>query len=103
MPTYNSLSDAIADMRDRGFVNTFTIQHQQVYCSELSTPIAPEQLTLLEQHRVKAPTSETGQREVYGFKTQDNKLGIMTDTYAEYMPNEFEAILGRCKQQARRA
>lgn len=99
MPTYQTLSDAIADMRARGFVNTFTIQQQQIYCSELSTSIPPEQLTLLERHHVQAPTTTAGQREVYGFRTSDNHLGIMTDAYAEFAPDEFNAMLGRCRQQ----
>jgi len=104
MPTYNTLQDAIADMRARGFVNTFTIQHQQIYCSELSTAIGPEQLTLLEQHHVKAPATIAGQREVYGFRTNDNQLGIMTDAYADIAPEEFDAMLSKCRQQqARRA
>ncbi|NDK56495.1 hypothetical protein [Pontibacter fetidus] len=95
MPTYHTLTDAIADMRARGFVNTFTIQQHQLFCPELSIPILPEHLTLLEQHHVTAPDT-TGHREVYGFRTQDNKLAIMTDTYSEYAPDEFEAIVGRC-------
>ena len=103
MPNYTTLQDAISDMRTRGIVNTFTIQHQQIYCSELSTPINPEQLTLLEQHHVKAPATIAGEREVYGFRTSDNNLGIMTDAYADIAPEEFEAILNRCRQQARRA
>ena len=103
MQTYKTLSDAISDMRDRGFVHTFTIQHEQIFCPELSTPIAPEQLTLLEHHRVQDPNAESGHREVYGFRTYENHLGIMTDTYAEYAPEEFNAMLSRCKLQARRA
>jgi hypothetical protein len=99
MPTNQTLSDAISDMRARGFVNTFTIQHDQIFCSELSTPLAPEQLTLLERHRIQLPAAEKGQREVYGFRTYENQLGIMTDTYAEYAPEEFDAILSRCRQQ----
>ncbi|WP_162427926.1 hypothetical protein [Pontibacter pudoricolor] len=102
MPTYQTLSDAVRDMRARGFVNTFTIQQRQLFCSELSIPVSPAQLTLLEQHHVKAHDT-TGHREIYGFRTMDNKLGIMTDTYAEYAPEEFEAIVGRYLRQAPRA
>ncbi|MBC5774394.1 hypothetical protein H8S95_10005 [Pontibacter sp. KCTC 32443] len=102
MPTYQTLTDAIIDMRARGFVNTFSIQQHQIFCSELSTPFLPEQLTLLERHRVKAQNT-SGQCEIFGFRTHTNDLGLMTDTYAAYDPAEFEAILSRCMQLARRA
>lgn len=103
MQTYKTLSEAISDMRERGFVHTLTIQHEQIFCPELATTIAPEQLTLLERHRVQDPGAENSYREVYGFRTYENHLGIMTDTYAEYAPEEFGAILNRCKLQARSA
>ncbi|MFD2246512.1 hypothetical protein [Pontibacter ruber] len=97
MPVYQTFREAISSMRYRGFVNTFTIQHQRIFCPELDTTISPGQLTLLEQHTVQAPTLE-GQREVYGFRTANNELGIMTDTYATYDPQGFTAIIARCHQ-----
>ncbi|WP_242926442.1 hypothetical protein [Pontibacter vulgaris] len=104
MPSYQTLSEAISAMRERGFVNTFTIQHRQIYCPEQDATFAPEQLTLLEHYEVKAPQTLAGAREVFGFKTANNMLGLMTNAYAEYEPDEFAAILERCNYpSARRA
>lgn len=96
MSRFNNLSEVVSVMRARGFVNTFSIQHQQVYCSELSKSISPSQLTLLERHVVPLPSSQTGEEEVYGFRTDDNQLGIMTNIYAEYDPEGFYAVFRQC-------
>ena len=85
-------------MRARGFVNTFSIQHQRVYCSELSKAISPTQLTLLERHTVPSPSSSSGKEEVYGLRTDDNKLGIMTNVYAEYDSEGFYSVFRQCLQ-----
>lgn len=91
-------------LRARGFVNTFSIQHQQVYCSELSRAIPPNQLTLLERHEVPLPSAQSGHEEVYGFRTDDNQLGIMTNIYAEYDPDGFYTVFRQClKGGAKRA
>lgn len=96
MTRFNNLSEAVNMMRARGFVNTFSIQHQRVYCSELSKAISPTQLTLLERHVVPSPTTQSGDEEVYGFRTDDNQLGIMTNIYAEYDPEGFFSVFRQC-------
>jgi hypothetical protein len=98
MPRYNTINEAISAMRDRGFTNTFSIQHNELYCSELSQAVAPEQLTLIEKHQVGEHGNKSGTHEVYGFRTDDNNLGLMTSTYAEYDPEGFRSIFTRCKQ-----
>ena len=98
MSTFNTLGEAVNALRARGFVNTFSIQHQKVYCSELSKAIPPTQLTLVEKHTVPTPASRTGQEEIYGLRTEDNTLGIMTNIYAEYDPEGFFSVFRQCRQ-----
>ena len=97
MPAYSTFSEAIEAMRERGFVHTFTIQRDEIYCPELSTVIPPEQLTLVEHHQVPSPDAIDGQREIFGFRTNDNLLGLMTSTYAEYDMEGFKSLFTRCK------
>ena len=97
MPTFNTLGEAVQAMRARGFVNTFSIQDQKVYCSELSKAFPPTQLTLVEKYTVPSPALHKGEEEVYGFRTEDNNLGIMTNIYAEYDPEGFISIFRQCR------
>lgn len=97
MPIYHTFREAVCDMRDRGFTHTFSIQNRQLFCSELNSIISPERLTLVEQHHVKIGGTPAEERDVYGFKTDENILGLMTSTYADYDPEGFESIFRRCK------
>lgn len=100
MPTYNTFKEAVCDMRDRGFTCTFSIQNQQLYCPELDATLNPESITLVEQHHVIM--DGTAERDVFGFRTDDNIMGLMTSTYAEYDPEGFNRIFSRCKKQTNR-
>jgi hypothetical protein len=97
MAHFQNLHEAVSSLRARGFVNTFSIQQQHVYCSEQSRKLSPNQLTMLERHVVPSPATQSGQEEIYGFRTDDNQLGIMTNIYAEYDPEGFKSIFGQCR------
>ncbi|RDV13909.1 hypothetical protein DXT99_17800 [Pontibacter diazotrophicus] len=97
MPQYSTFSEAIAAMRDRGYIHTFTIQKGQLFCPELSTTVPPEQLTLIERHEVPSPDTISGTREVFGLRAGDLTLGLMTSTYGEYDAEGFEAVFRRFK------
>ncbi|WP_242921299.1 hypothetical protein [Pontibacter liquoris] len=102
MPAYQTLQEAVSDMRERGFVYTFTIQQGGIFCPDLDTFVAPEHLMLLERYHVAAPNVVTGEREVYGLRTDDNRMGLMTDAYADYDPEAFTALFARCRQPSPR-
>ncbi|MBC5994900.1 hypothetical protein [Pontibacter cellulosilyticus] len=103
MSSYHTFREALSDMRDRGFTHTFSIQNQQLFCPELNAVISPEKLTLVEQHHVTVDGAGSEERDVYGLKTDDNILGLMTSTYAAYDPEGFNNIFSRCrKSQSRR-
>ncbi|WP_161889917.1 hypothetical protein [Pontibacter russatus] len=97
MPAYSTFSEAVEAMRARGYIHTFIIQKGEIYCPELSAAVPPEQLTLVEHHRVPSPDAIEGQREVFGFRTSDGVLGLMTSTYAEYDMDGFKKVFTRCK------
>ena len=98
MPVYNTFREAVSAMRDHGFTYTFSFQNQQIYCPELDTTIEPERLTVVEQHHVDTDGMAANEKEVYGVRIDNNKLGLMTSTYAEYDPEGFEQIFRRCKK-----
>lgn len=98
MAQYKTLGEAVRDMRERGFTYTFIIQNQALHCPDTGADLPPEQLTLVEQHRVQAPDEAEGELQVYGLRTPDNLLGLMTSTYATYDPTGFKALFGRCRR-----
>ena len=98
MPAYSTFSQAIEDMRERGFVHTFIIRNEEIYSPELSAAVPPERLTLIEHHQVPSPDAIEGNREVFGFRTDDNVLGLMTSIYAEYDMEGFQKVFSRCKR-----
>ncbi|MDX5417709.1 MAG: hypothetical protein LPK09_00730, partial [Hymenobacteraceae bacterium] len=59
-------------------------------------------ITLVEQHHVMMDGATGQERDVFGFRTDDNIMGLMTSTYAEYDPEGFNDIFRRCKKHTNR-
>ncbi|MDX5442256.1 MAG: hypothetical protein LPJ89_00560 [Hymenobacteraceae bacterium] len=98
MTPYANLNEAVSDLRSRGFITTFSIQHDSIHCSELDKEVNPEEITLLEKYQVSDPNNVTGKREVYGIVTADHTKGIMLDTYADYDEDEFYQLFNRFRK-----
>lgn len=94
------IAPVVQDLRNRGFIHTFTIQDSAIYCSELEKEFPAESLTIVEQHAVTGPEADAANtHKVYGVATQEEGVkGIMLDTYAEYNAKENEEIMGRMRR-----
>lgn len=96
MNTNDPIFKVVQDLRDRGFIHTFNIQDNGIYCPELSKEMAPEDLTIVEQHHIDGPEADAANtHEVFAIETQDHVRGIMLDTYAQYNAAEFASIFNK--------
>ncbi|HSI89552.1 MAG TPA: hypothetical protein VK927_00475 [Adhaeribacter sp.] len=96
MKTANSMAEAVQDLRSRGFINTFNIQDNAIYCLELEREIPAESLTIVDQYHLEGPEADDANtHEVFAVETQDHVMGIMLDTYAQYNAAEFAALFNK--------
>lgn len=96
MNTNDPIFKVVHELRDRGFIHTFNIQNSGIFCPELGREVAPEDLTIVEQHHIEGDKAEASNtHEVFAVETQDHVMGIMLDTYAQYNAAEFAAIFNK--------
>ena len=102
METNDPIAEVVQDLRNRGFIHTFTIQDSAIYCSELEKEMPAETLTIVEQHDVSGPEADAANtHKIYGVATQDeNVKGIMLDTYSQYNAKESEEIMSKLRRSA---
>ena len=104
MKTVSSIANAVQELREQGFLNTFNIQNHSIYCLDQDREIPAEQLILVEQYHVdNAGDEDATTHEVYAVTTADNVKGIMLDTYAEYDADEFAELFSRINKNAPQA
>lgn len=82
--SYQTVSEALADMKRRGFTIDFNV--------ELKGNWNPHNLTIVEVHRFEGDSSSDDEAVVYGIETIKGNKGVLVNGYgvsSEPIPDEF--------------
>jgi hypothetical protein len=104
MKTVASIADAVQELRDRGFINTFNIQNHGIYCLDTASEVSADDLTLVEQYHVDSPEADASNtHDVYALTGKDDIKGIMLGTYSEYDAAEFAELFSHIHKNSPQA
>lgn len=102
MKTVASIANAVQELRDQGFINTFNIQDHNIYCLDLAQNVQAEDLTVVEQYHIDGPEADAANtHDIYAITTKNDIKGIMLGTYAEYNASEFAELFSRIHNSPR--
>ena len=77
---YSSLSQALNDLKSKGFVHDFSRQDSQLHCQQLGTLYDPRSLKMEEVYRFKEATSRHGKSVVFAIDTGNNVKGVLVES-----------------------
>jgi hypothetical protein len=84
MHTYDTLSQALKDLENRGFRYDFNLLENCIECKEKQTLYEPEQFNVLETYRFEGMSNPDDNSVVYAIETEDGLKGTLTDAYGAY-------------------
>ena len=82
--TYNSLSEATAGLKDRGYTHDFNLKSDCVECPALQLKLDPESFAVDEFHRFEGMSSTDDNSIVYAISSNEGVKGILVDAYGVY-------------------
>ncbi|WP_103070177.1 phosphoribosylpyrophosphate synthetase [Aquimarina sediminis] len=82
--TYDTLTEALSDLDNRGFTIDFNMRSDSVYCKALDRTFRPEEFTVAEYHRFEGASDPGDQSIVYAIETTDGHKGVLVDAYGIY-------------------
>lgn len=92
MKNYESLSEALTDLRKRGYDNDFETQSICLYCSDLDMRLDPEDFHVDEVYRFQGDSNPEGSSVIYAISSSTGVKGTLVDAYGAYSENlNFEA------------
>ncbi|NNC95262.1 MAG: phosphoribosylpyrophosphate synthetase [Chitinophagales bacterium] len=92
---YDTLSQAIVELKRRGFKENFTVDNNSMLCStdDNMTPCSAEDSILHEFHRFEGMTDPGDSSVVYAIETSIGVKGLLVDAYgADSAPNVRDYI-----------
>jgi hypothetical protein len=93
MRSYDTVTDALSDLKLRGFSVDFNIAFDKITCSNNEICLVPEEFEIVEVYRFEGDTDPGDENVVYAIESKDGKIkGAMTSaygTYAETISNDM--------------
>lgn len=87
MKTYESLIDALADLKTRGYTLDFDIEPECLYCGELDIRVTPEEFNVDEYYRFEENSSPGDNSVLYAISAYPGIKGVLVDAYGVYAEN----------------
>lgn len=84
MKTYDSLMDALSDVKNRGYVNEFEMRSTYLLCRESNLRFAPELFTVDEVYRFEEDSDPDYSSILYLISSTSGVMGSVIDAYGVY-------------------
>ncbi len=81
---YNTLSEAINELNQRGYTLDFTLQPDKIYSKGEDKAYSPDEFKVDEYHRFEGMTNPGDMSIVFAVTAHDGTKGTLTDAYGTY-------------------
>ena len=98
---YETLSEALTDLRQRGFTDDFDAKKEPggIYSHKTKQLYKPGDLTIVEHHRFEGNSDPGDMAIVYAIESRDGAKGVIIDAFGPYANAYLGEILKRIKTQ----
>ena len=87
MKNYESLVDALDDLKKRGYEADFETQSNSLYCSDLDIRLNPQEFNVDEVYRFEEASSPEDNSVLYAISSSAGVKGSLVDGYGAYSDN----------------
>ncbi len=97
MDNYDTLSEAINSLQERGYTYDFNLKHEHIECHSLKLKIHPEDFEVDEVFRFEGMSSTDDNSILYAVHSKKGVKGVLVDAYGVYAENISEAMRKKLK------
>ncbi|MDQ6609822.1 MAG: hypothetical protein M3Y85_08380 [Bacteroidota bacterium] len=92
---YATVSEAINDLKKRGFTEDFNLEENCLVCN--TKKFSPEEFEITEVYRFEGPSDPADEAIVYGIEGKDGTKGSLVNGYGYSSEPMAEAIVKKLK------
>lgn len=93
MNAYETLVDALQDLRDQGYTFDFNLKENALECKALSKEFEPDRFSVVEVHRFEGMSSTDDNSILFVIECKDGVKGTLVDAYGTYADQLSEAMI----------
>jgi hypothetical protein len=93
MYAYDTITEAIADLKKRGYIYDFNIIENRLACEQLDEHYAHEDFEIKEVYRFEGLSDPADEAVIFAIEAPTGALGILVNGYGAYADDKNTAFL----------
>jgi hypothetical protein len=93
MKSYSTLSEALNDLKTRGYKEDFNLQPTCLECTTLNLQLHPEDFKVDEFYRFEGMSNPDDSSIVFAISSKGGLKGVLVDAYGLYAENLTEPMI----------
>lgn len=94
MTSYDTVTDALKDLKSRGYTIDFNIAFDKIVCSKNETVLNPHEFEIVEVYRFEGDTNPDDEDVVYAVASKDGTIkGTLTSAFGTYAESISSAMI----------
>lgn len=101
MYAYDTITEAVSDLKKRGFTHDFNIRENRLICDQLDKHFDHEDFEIVEVYRFEGPSDPADEAIVYAIEAPSGALGILVNGYGTYADGDNTEFLQQLHERIR--
>ncbi len=97
MKNYDTLSQAVNDLSERGYTNDFKLSANAITCQALDVQLDPKNFKIDEYYRFEGDSNPDDNSVVYAVSSEKGVKGVIIDAYGVYAESLSFEMLDKLK------
>jgi hypothetical protein len=94
MPVYDTVTEALKQLKLRGFTTDFNLAFDKINCSKTSACLSPAEFEIVEHYRFEGDTDPADESVVYAIQSKDGTMqGVLVSAYGTYSESISEEMI----------
>jgi hypothetical protein len=95
MKSFETLSEALLDLKSRGYVSDFNLHPEWIECVPLNVRVGPSQFHVDEVYRFEGMTNPDDNSVLFAISTLEGLKGVLVDAYGVYAESLSHEMIKR--------
>jgi len=99
MRSYDTLTEAITDLKSRGFNLDFNLKETQIESTSTGRKLSPAEFEITEVYRFEGETDPGDEMVLYAIESKDGLKGTLMNAYGAYSNTISNELIGKLTVQ----
>jgi hypothetical protein len=97
MKTFDTLSEAIENLKKRGYESDFNLHPEHIECAPLKLKLKPEEFHVDEVHRFEGMSNTDDNSILFAISSTAGQKGLLVDAYGMYSDSLSKSMIDKLR------